>query len=577
MLISTEIKIEVDNKNLRYHQRTNKDLVVGDIFIITLEQLSHNSGLKVEVECDYCQSYFITEYRKYLRSIKIINKSSCKNLNCVSLKTKESNQEKYGVDNVMQLEVNQLKAKQTNLEKFGVDHPMKLDETKDNIRKNNLEKFGFDHPMKLDETKNRLKRNNLEKWGVDNPMKLDEVKNRLRQTNLDKFGVDNYTKTEEYKEKSIRTNLINWGVDNYTKTDDYKEKTRKTNLKKFGFQYSSHNEEFRKKNFTIAQHPNYIRFLIDEKISEFNCDCGKEHTFKILSDNFYQRLNYSNPLCTECYPISNSRSIKEDELYKIIKSMYSGEIIQSYRDEMEIDIYLPLLKIGFEFNGLYWHSNIYRENVYHLNKTKFFNEREIRIIHIWEDDYTSRKDIILSQIRNIINKNKNKIFARNCKIKEIDSKEYKHFLNNNHIQGSVGSVVKIGLYYQDNLVTVMGFDQFEGRKKMVSGEWNLNRFCSVLDTTVVGGASKLLNYFINTYYPKRIVSYADRDWSIGELYQSLKFTKISESKPDYKYVVEGIRTHKSRFRKSVTKISESELNLPRVYDCGKIKYEKLFA
>jgi hypothetical protein len=90
---------------------------------------------------------------------------------------------------------------------------------------------------------------------------------------------------------------------------------------------------------------------------------------------------------------------------------------------------------------------------------------------------------------------------------------------------------------------------------------------------VIGGASKLLNYFIKKYSVKRIVSYTDRDWSLGDLYYKLGFNKIYESEPDYKYFFKEKRYHKSNFRKSKTGISESNLNIPKVWDCGKIKFE----
>jgi hypothetical protein len=118
---------------------------------------------------------------------------------------------------------------------------------------------------------------------------------------------------------------------------------------------------------------------------------------------------------------------------------------------------------------------------------------------------------------------------------------------------------------------------------MVESDWNINRFCNSINTTVVGGASKLFSYFIQRYKPKRVISYADRDWSVGDLYYKLGFERVSESLPDYKYVIGGNRVHKSRYKKSKTKTEltesqyASENNLFRVYDCGKIKFEKVFS
>lgn len=141
------------------------------------------------------------------------------------------------------------------------------------------------------------------------------------------------------------------------------------------------------------------------------------------------------------------------------------------------------------------------------------------------------------------------------------------------------SKLKLGLYYNSNLVSVMTFNKSEGRKKMSDVEWNLNRFCNKLNTTVIGGASKLLKYFIKNYNPKRVVSYADKDWSSGGIYETLGFKLISENNPDYKYIFEGKRVHKSRFRKSKlkTNLTESQYmkksHIERIWDCGKLKFE----
>lgn len=688
MILNNAIEIEITESNLRYYQRTNRDLNIGDIFSIPLSQLSPSSGLKVDIKCDYCGDEFKMEYRKYLRSIKITDKNSCRKKTCSSSKVKESNLKKYGVQNVMQLSENVYKAHQTNLQKWGVSHPMKLKEIKDKIKGTNLIKYGTESPMQLDEFKNKIKNTNLIRYGHEIPMQLDEIKNKVKKTNIDRYGVENYTHTIEYKEKSRKTNLRKYGVDSYSKTEEFKLKVKKTNLKKYGFEYLfkseefresirnsnlekygveyysqteeslekvkktclekfghenpmgsetikeklknsffkeygvdnpnklewvrekikntnlkkyevefptqspiikekvkktnlknygtvnvMYNEEFRKQNFTISKHPNYLKFSIEDRTNEFKCDCGELHNFKILADNFYKRLESNNPLCTVCYPISDSRSIKEEELSKFIQSVYNGEIIKSYRDKFEIDIYLPQMNLGFEFNGLRWHSSEYRENDYHLEKTKYFSERGIRIFHIWEDDFDHKRDIVHSQIKNILGKTESKIFARKCQVVEMES--VNDFLELNHIQGKVRSIVKLGLYHNSELVSVMTFDKFEGRKKMPEGEWNLNRFCSKLNTNVIGGASKLLKYFMVKYNPKRIISYADIDWSSGDLYISLRFNKISESKPDYKYIVGSKRVHKSNFKKSMTGISESKLDIPKVYDCGKMKFEYL--
>jgi hypothetical protein len=326
-------------------------------------------------------------------------------------------------------------------------------------------------------------------------------------------------------------------------------------------------------NYDISNHENYKEYK-GNSISIFKCDCEKEHEFEILYNNFKSRLENNIPLCTICFPINELISIKEKEIFDFIESIYDGELISSFRDKFEIDIYLPEFKIGFEFNGIYWHSDKFKDKNYHINKLNYFKEKGIRIINIWENDWTNRKEIIKSQISNIIGKSK-KIPARKCEVKEIkDIKSIRDFLDKNHIQGFVKSNIKLGLYYRNELVSIMLFDHFEGRKKMSNDEWNLSRFCNKVNYSVVGGASKLLSFFIKEFKPTRIISYADKDWSEGDLYYKLEFEKIHETEPDYKYLFQNELIHKSRFRKSITGVSESSLQINKVWNCGKIKFEK---
>ena len=523
------------------------------------------------------------------------------NSNDFKEKSKKTNLDKFGVDHYSKTDEFKDKVKETSINKWGVDHYSKTDEYKIKVKETSNEKFGVDNYSKTDEFKDKVKETSINKWGVDNFTKTDEYKSKTQETNmkkyqslyflqsdifkektketiLNKWGVDHYSKTDDYKIKVVNTSLSKWGVSNFTKTEEYKNKTIKTNLLRYGKKSHTLNETHRIDNYKISNDKYYLSYLNDS-INLFRCDLEKDHNFEILSTTYYSRKTSNSPLCTVCYPISNTNSFKEDELYIFIDNIYSGEIIQSYRDGLEIDIYLPDLKLGFEFNGLYWHSEEYKEKNYHLDKSNYFKEKGIRIIHIWEDDWFLKKNIIKSQIKNILNKTDNKIFARKCNIKEVDIKECQKFLNNNHIQGFVKSNIKIGLYFDNELISLMSFDRFEGRKKMEEGGWNLSRFCNKLDTVVVGGASKLLKYFIDNYNPTRIVSYADKDWSIGNLYYNLGFENVNESKPDYKYIINKKRIHKSNFKKSnlntnLTESQEMKKNrFEKIWDCGKIKFQ----
>lgn len=251
----------------------------------------------------------------------------------------------------------------------------------------------------------------------------------------------------------------------------------------------------------------------------------------------------------------------------------------------ELDILIPSHNIAIEYNGIYWHSELFKSNNYHLNKTNICELKGIKLIHIFEDEWLFKEEIVKSRIKNILGLTENKIFGRNCIIKEVSSKESKEFLEKNHVQGNINSKIKLGLYYKDELVSLMTFGNLRRSLGLYSfsGGYELFRFCNKLNTNVIGAASKLLKYFINNYNPNEIITYADRRWSTGGLYEKLGFEFIHNSKPNYFYVFNNIRKNRFGFRKDVlikegydSNKSEHQIMLERgiyrIYDCGSKKY-----
>ena len=525
MIITEKVKIKVNNKHISKYRELGYVCKTNDIIEIKVEDLSYGSKSIIEAVCDICGNEKKIMYRDYLTNKKNHNLFSCSSKCSV------------------------IKREKTTIERYGVNHHMQIDHIKEKIKNTNLERYGVKNHMEVENIKEKIKNTNLERYGVECNLQLDYIKEKIKNTNLERYGTEYPSQSEYIKKKTRLNNKDKWGSISYTSSERYHLKTK------------------------IGNDINYDSYIGD-RISLFNCDLGKNHKFEISSYNYLHRVKSNTPLCTVCNPIGDSQSIKEKELFEFINSIYNSEIIQSYRDGLEIDIYLPELKLGFEFNGLFWHSEKYRENNYHINKTNYFKESGIRIIHIWEDDWDYKRNILESQIKNWLGLTENKIFARKCHVREIeDSKIVTKFLEENHIQGKVNSNLKLGLYYGDDLVSLMTFDHFEGRKRMNKYNWNINRFCNKIDHNIIGGASKLFKYFLKNYDVKRVISYSDNDWSEGILYEKLGFNKVSESKPDYKYISEGIRVHKSRFRKSVTGFSESKLKLLKIWDCGKSKWE----
>jgi hypothetical protein len=518
--------------------------------------------------CKICKSD--TDFLSYKRGYRTYCSKSCSNsdpeLNSLkNISAKKNSLEKWGVDNPSKSELirNKIIESKKSLDYNSINEKAKL---------TNLDKWGVDNPSKSNSIKEKKKEIFLQKWGVDNPFKSNEIKNKIKDKMFEKYGVEHPLKSNIIKNNTKQKNLEKWGVDNFTKTKIYKElifeKYRKGDIKT-----------------NLNTNENYVSYK-GLGIHILKCDNNQEHNYETNSHLYHSRKKHNNKQCTICFPVNEVSSFMEKELYEFVTSIYKEEIIQSYRDGLEIDIYIPKLKIGFEFNGLYWHSELFKDKNYHLDKSNFFKEKGIKIVHIWEDDWIYRTNIIKSQIKNWLGLSEYKIWARKCIIKEVSNiDEYRNFLNNNHIQGYISASVKLGLYYNEVLVSLMTFDHFEGRKKMLNNEWNLSRFCNKLNTNVIGGASKLLNYFIKVYNPTRIVSFADKSWSDGELYHKLGFYVKSISYPNYSYLIDKKRSNKQKWKKSnlikmgfdknlsESKIMEDNFGSYKIFDCGQIKFE----
>ncbi len=323
-------------------------------------------------------------------------------------------------------------------------------------------------------------------------------------------------------------------------------------------------------------------------------DCNQclEKTYIIPGTNYFSRKLYNIELCTKLLPIQQTHFAGTTlELFiRNILDLCGIEYLTNTRSiipSKELDIYIPSKQIAIECNGIYWHSH--KESLYHINKYKECQEKGIQLLTIWEDWIKTKPEIAESIIKSKLGIISNKIYARKTIIKEIDSHTCAKFLNINHIQGRTNAKVKLGLYYKDELVSVMTFSKkskLSGSKHINESEYELSRFCNKLNTTVVGGASKLLKYFIKIYNPKTIISFASNDISNGNLYKELGFVSDNKITSAYWYIhkKELIRYHRTSFTK--TRLKEmgydidnktesqimSELPYWKIYDSGHVKY-----
>ena len=305
--------------------------------------------------------------------------------------------------------------------------------------------------------------------------------------------------------------------------------------------------------------------------------CRDKYKLDICNNNGVDIIYFSNFEECDCFKTEEElvNAIKVREIACFIKSLGFNVVI----DGDEILVSEKNFVIGYD--DVYLHSEKFKEKRYHFDRSDLYNKNGIRMFHIFSDEWKFKNKIIKSMLSNVLGKTEKKIYARNCIIGRVESKESREFLEENHIQGSVNGK-SLGLYFNGELVSMIVFGKKRlnlGNKVFAEGEYELLRFCSKLGTSVVGGASKLFKHFLNENNVVSVISYCDNRWSVGKLYNELGFSLSHCSEPNYYYVINGRRENRFKYRKSElikkgcdgTK-TEHEIMLEsgayRIYDCG---------
>ena len=410
-----------------------------------------------------------------------------------------------------------------------------------------------------------------------------------------------YENRSDYNAKLIeRANSVHKNSYEYSKFDYINRKTKViiTCLKHGDFEESAikhingHGCKACKHDSSVTFSAMLKRFILmhGDKYDYSNVDyIDTSKKIKIICKNHgeFEQTPNNHAQGKGCKKCSSSVSKQEQQVREFIESLNINVIGNARKivKHAELDVFATDYNIAVEYDGLYWHSDAKKIKTYHLDKTNSCLSKGIRLIHIFEDEWLFKKQIVCSRLRNIFGKTTDRIYARKCIVQEVTSSDAKAFLLENHIQGHTASHTRLGLYYDDKLVSLMTFCNLRKAigSKHVENSHELLRYCNILDTTVIGGASKLLSAFIKMTKPSTIVSYSDRRWSIGNLYEKLGFTHMHNSVPNYFYIINGIRKHRYGFRKDLLvsagydkNMTEQEImqsrGINRIYDCGSSKW-----
>ena len=394
-------------------------------------------------------------------------------------------------------------------------------------RTEKIKQYYKDHPDAITNIANKCKQ-----WYNDNPDIVHDIVEKRLQTFQNNSDIQD----------TINKKRIQWYKDNPDKVKLIGEKISSA------FKQKRINNDF--SLLLNKVHPDYIQPLLNGDINSLSeilikCPiCGEydKHSFhNIFRINSNDIKPNSHNLCHKCYA-NISQSSPELEIKDIINTMYHGKCIENSRSiipPLELDLYYPEKNVAIEFNGNYWHDENHKSKDYHFNKFKLCKDKNIRLVSIYESDWYNKHDNIINLLKNIFIDSKI-IYARNCTISKLDYKTKSAFINEYHFYGdSNQGTISYGLYYNNELVSVMSFGKLRGQNKLHSNKdhYELVRFVTKDNMRIVGGASKLFKRFISEYHPVYIICYSDNDFFTGETYNKLGFTLKSLGESiDYQWV-----------------------------------------
>lgn len=539
---------------------------------LNLEELkkTYNREQFIEAVCEDCGNIFTRRLRFFSTPL------------CANCSKKHTALEHYGVANISQAKEIKEKKKKT-FDNKSAEEKQAIIEKK---RQTSLRKYGVTSYFKTPEFRKRMTENNpgatkeaiekrrqtmLQKYGVENAYQSEEIKQKLKEIFLNKYGVEYPTQIKEIKDKVAATNIERYGVDNPMKVGEFATAARNTseiNAQK----YAEENDLLLVRDLKENYKGHWVEKV--DLIHHNGLTFIKKEDLKKVED--YCEIN-----------IFKGTSHKEKEIVDFVRSFYDGEIIENSRKIIapkELDIFIPEKNVAIEFDGLFWHSelNVTNKN-YHLEKTKKCEEKNIRLIHIFEDEWMNKQDIIKSIIKSSLGVYDRKYNARDLMFKKVGSKEAKSFLENNHIQGFCSASQHFGLYDNDRLVQCIsiGLNRFSKERNL-----ELIRMCTQLNTQVVGGFSKLIKNMFKQTGASLIESYVDRRLFSHSGYLSSGWKVDRESKPSYFYTDGKKRFNRQSFMKkrclslwpeSDASKTEHQLCLEhglfQIYDCGTVKME----
>ena len=517
-----------------------------------VDNLTNGSKKKICVRCDYCNEEYDVIHRNRINSNKIVDKDCC--MKCRQKKKEDVVKHKYGVTNVMHLDSTKKKIVETNRDKYGVDYATQSELVKNKIKTTCLEKYGVEQVLSDPKHREKCKDVIKEKYGVEHIQQNPEIKEKTLQTNLRKYNKNHYSQTQEYKDRIFEK----YGTRSVFGTDLVKEKIKNTMMSKYGVEHHMKvpdiQKESHKKGIETKKQNGQIKVFDGLTVSDMMEITGfsRSHMHNLIKEHGWEEA------------ITMTPSMSSLEVH--MKNILENNSLE-YETQFKTGRYYTDFKVGnvlIECDGLYWHSDEHKQNDYHVKKRLHYIEQGYTPLFFRENEIKDKLPIVESILLHKLGISKRE-FARKLNLQWLTTSESSQFFNENHLMGS-GRGKTLGLVSDDGII--MCAIQIVRRKETT---YEVSRFCNKIGYTVVGGYSKVLKNFEKSNDMSVLFSFTDLRYGTGDHmgnfgfvptsnYNSFKWTNGSQVWNRMKYPGKKGR----------------ELGLFRIYDCGQLRYDKIY-
>ena len=269
-------------------------------------------------------------------------------------------------------------------------------------------------------------------------------------------------------------------------------------------------------------------------------------------------------------------SKQEKQITDFIKEILPNETIlnsdRTILNGQELDVYIPSKALAIEYHGLYWHCELHKDRQYHFNKRQLADQANIRLLQFYGNEWNEKTNICKSIIKSTLNQFDHKYFGRKTIIKIPSANERKDFLTQNHLMGDFKSGKSVGLYIGDELISLIVY-------KRHGYGIDISRFCNKLNTTVIGGLSKLLKFIGSKENPLFIQSWVDLRYHKGSGLLAMGFEQekitLGWRWTDFNDTYNRLSCRANMDERNLSEKGHSEeLGYFKIYDAGQALYKK---